>query len=223
MKKSIVIIIAMYFGAVSLHAQTSSSTVATNSKYVATMEKNIQILDTASTPETYISLANTFERIGNAESNQWQPFYYAAYCYTILAYMTPDKSKVDGVADRGDAFLKQASAISSSNSEIAVLSAMLTYCRLQVDPVNRWQTMGVEGAGYLAKAKELDPSNPRPYLIEARVKLNTPENMGGGPKIAAPVAGVAIQKFNAFVPANSIAPHWGKSSAEKLAAKLNGQ
>ena len=223
MKKSIVIISALCLGIVTLQAQTSSSSVATNGKFVAAMEKNIQMLDTASSPDTYIALANTFERIGNAETNQWQPFYYGAYCYTILAYMTPDKSKVDGIADRADALLKQAAAISTNNSEISTVSAMLTYCRLQVDPVNRWQTMGAEGAAYLEKAKEQDPSNPRPYLVEARVKLNTPENMGGGAKGATPVIGLAVQKFNSFAPANSIAPHWGKSAAEKLAAKLNGQ
>src|SRR6185436_14151009 len=110
---------------------------ATTDKFVAAMEKNIQVLDTASAPETYISLANTFKRIGNAESNQWLPFYYTAYCYTILAYMTPDKSKVDQIADRAEGFAYKAAALSFNNSELSTLSAMITYCRLQVDPVNR--------------------------------------------------------------------------------------
>lgn len=223
MKRSTVIILAMCLCTASLHAQTSASVTGTNSKFVVAMEKNIQMLDTASTPDAYISLANTFDRIGNAESSQWQPFYYAAYCYTILAYMTPDKTKVDGIADRADGFLKKADALSNNNSEISTLSAMLTYCRLQVDPINRWQNMGPEAESYLAKAKEQNPANPRPYLIEARAKLYTPENMGGGPKAAASVISIAMEKFNAFVPANSIAAHWGKPVAEKMYAQVNGR
>lgn len=218
MKKFAITVITCMITA-SLIAQTS----APGDKFVSTMEKNIQVLDTASTPETYISLANTFERIGNAESNQWLPFYYSAYCYTILAYMTPDKSKVDQIADRAEGFVYKAAALSFNNSELSTLSAMITYCRLQVDPVNRWGTMGASGETYLSKAKEQDPTNPRPYLVEARVKLNTPEAMGGGAKVATPVINTAVEKFNIFVPASTIAPHWGKPAAEKMAARLKGQ
>ena len=74
MKKIIVILMVLWVSTTSSNAQTSSSAGASNAKFVAAMEKNIQLLDTASTPETYISLANTFERIGNAEGDQWQPF-----------------------------------------------------------------------------------------------------------------------------------------------------
>jgi len=222
MKKFLLIFTVICAGAVSLQAQTSTATDP-NNKFVSAMEKNIQILDTASSPDTYISLANTFERIGNAESNQWQPFYYSAYSYTMLAYMIPDKTKVDGIADRAESFLQKATAISINNSEISTLSAMITYCRLQVDPINRFGTLGVTGGEFLAKAKAQDPSNPRPYMIEARVKLNMPESMGGGVKGATPAINTAVEKFNAFVPANSIAPHWGKSSAERMAARMKGQ
>jgi hypothetical protein len=223
MKKTIVITLAVCIGIISANAQTSTSAVAANGKYVAAMEKNLQLLDSANTPENLMALANTFERIGNAETNQWHPYYYAAYCYTLLAYMSPDKRKVDGLADKADDFLNKAAVISSGNSEISCLSAMLTYSRLQVDPMNRWQAMGAEAAAYLAKAKKEDPSNPRIYLIEARAKMGTPENLGGGPKGAAPVVALAVQKYNSFVPAGTLAPRWGKQVAEKMLAKLNGQ
>jgi hypothetical protein len=60
-------------------------------------------------------------------------------------------------------------------------------------------------------------------LIEARTRLRTPENLGGGPKAAKPIAEECIKKYNAFVPENSIAPNWGKSQAEKLLKTIDPQ
>ncbi len=47
------------------------------------MKKNLALFDSAKTTADYQTLANTFERIGDAEKTQWLPYYYAGL---VLAY-----------------------------------------------------------------------------------------------------------------------------------------
>ncbi|MDP4262476.1 MAG: hypothetical protein Q8941_08090 [Bacteroidota bacterium] len=224
MKKQIVIAGILITCSYNLFAQTSAETsTAVNKKFITAMEANLKILDTASNPATFILLANNFERIGKAEQKQWQPFYHAAFCYAVMALNTPDKSKTDLLADKAESYLTLADDLEKNNSEVSALRAMILYARVLVDPTSRWQTMSKEAADDLAKAKEQNPANPRPYLIEANSKLRTPEGLGGGPKTTKPIIEECLNKYNAFVPENSIAPNWGKGQAEKLLKAVNPQ
>lgn len=207
-----------------LLAQASNETGRTgNTKFMTAMEANLKMLDTASNPATFILLANNFERIGKTEQKQWQPFYHAGFCYAVMALNTPDKSKTDALADKADGYLALAETLSKDNSEISALRAMIIYARILVDPTSRWQAMSIEAADDLAKAKQQNPANPRPYLVEASTKLRTPEGLGGGPKATKPIIEECLNKYNAFVAENSIAPNWGKGQAEKISKMVNPQ
>jgi hypothetical protein len=61
-----------------------------------------------------------------------------------------------------------------------------------VDPQSRWSTYGQEGAGYLNKAKQLNPNNPRLYYLEGAGIFGTPEQFGGGKTKAKPVLQKAV-------------------------------
>lgn len=212
MKKIILFSIIFLLAIYNIIAQGTKATEVSNSnKYIQAMEKNIKILDTVSSAATILSLANNFERIANAEKNKWEPFYYTAYCYAVMALMS-DKASIDILADKADSYLKQAIAL-SDNSETSVLAAMIHACRIMVDPISRFQIIGTESATLLEKAKAQNPANPRPYFLQAKMQLKIPEGMGGGKKIAKSTFKKAIGKFKAFIPANSIAPDWGYQQA----------
>ncbi|MEJ7671851.1 MAG: hypothetical protein WKF59_03885 [Chitinophagaceae bacterium] len=53
-------------------------------------------------------LANNFERIADAEKTQWLPYYYAAYCNVMNAFMEQDKTKVDAIADKAEELITKA-------------------------------------------------------------------------------------------------------------------
>ena len=53
---------------------------AQSEKYFSTMKTLVAELDTTRSVEGLTTLANSFERIANAEKTQWLPFYYAALC-----------------------------------------------------------------------------------------------------------------------------------------------
>jgi hypothetical protein len=219
MKKNIAIF-AMLVVVSAGFAQTSG-TNNTDAKFTSAMEANLKILDSATTPGTYIALANSFERIGEADKKNWQPYYYAALCYAYMAVNVQDKAKIDPLIAKADEYLKKAILLSSSNSEILTLQAMLLNTKILVDPINRFQEYSILSAEYIKKAKELNPANPRPYLIEGRTKLFTPVAFGGGPEAARPVFEKAIALYKTFTPENAIAPKWGYSQAEKMLARVN--
>jgi hypothetical protein len=186
--------------------------------YKQAMETNIKKLDTASAA-SIPAIANTFERIANAEKNKWEAFYYAAYCYAIMAYRT-DNASIDMVADKADDYLAKAVAL-NDNSETSSLGAMIVACRIMVDPVSRFQQKSMQANTLLEKAKAQDASNPRPYYLQARIQIRTPEAFGGGKKPAKTSLETALEKFKAFVPASSIAPAWGYKQAQSMMDELS--
>lgn len=199
------------------------ASIQADKKFISAMESNIKILDTASTAVTYTLLANSFERIGNTEKKYWEPWYYAALCYGLMAVNTPDKSLIDPLAAKAEEYITKATAISKNNSEISALQGMISNTKILVDPISRWQTYSAEAAAFLTTAKEQNPLNPRPYLIEARTKLFTPAAMGGGPEAARPMIEKALENFTNFKAPNSIAPMWGLVSTQKLHSRINGK
>lgn len=219
MKKNFLVTLVILFSAGVLNAQTTAS-AASFSPFETAMLGNIKQLDTASTGTALIALANNFERIGKAEKTRWQPFYYAAYCYTVMAFLTQDKSNIDVLADKAEAFLQLAEANEKENSEITCLYAMINSCRILVDPVSRFQTKGKEVHMLLGQAKLQNVNNPRIYLLEARILMRTPDAFGGGKEIAKKSAELALEKFRAFTPESVIAPAWGETQVKSLLEKL---
>ncbi len=191
------------------------SLLAQSEKYTAAMKQQIAKLETAFESNEFPQLANSFERIGEAEKTQWLPYYYAAYCTVMNAFLSNDKSKMDGIADKADALLSKAEDIAGKpNSETFVIRSMIASAHMQVDPQNRWMEYGKTSAENIEKAKQADPGNPRPVYLEGQAKFYTPEAFGGGKAVAKPIFEKALSMFPTFKPAGELYPTWGKSSVE---------
>ena len=107
--KKIILAVAFLYAATAVSAQSE--------RYMAAMKNNIAAIDTSfRNPANLLSLANNFERIANAEKNQWLPYYYAALCQVNYAYMEQDKSKIDAIADKATLLIDKADSLSPDNS-----------------------------------------------------------------------------------------------------------
>lgn len=215
-----IILSIVFITAIGFAGSAQESDKSKDPAFVKIMETSIRALDTASSATSLLQLANNFERIGNTAKSAWQPFYYAGFCYTNLALNTPDKSQVDALAEKAASFLIRAEALQPGNSEVSTVQAMVANARLLVDPPARYQELSIVAAGWLKKAHEQNPSNPRPYYVESRTKLKTPPMLGGGPEAALPLLEEAVKKFEQFQAASSIDPNWGSQDAQKLLAQL---
>jgi nicotinamide mononucleotide adenylyltransferase len=195
---------------------------AQSDKYAAAMKKNISMLDSVMQKGNMKELANNFERIAEAEKTQWLPYYYAAYCNVMNAFMEKDKSKVDAIADKAEELISKAEAnAGKENSEIAVIKSMIASAHMMVDPQSRFMQYGAASVSNIEKAKALDPKNPRPVYLEGQAKIYTPEAFGGGKAVAKPILEKALAMFDTFKPETELHPAWGKSATEYFLAMAN--
>ncbi len=186
-------------------------------KYLGAMQKNLAAIDTSfKNPASLLTLANNFERIANAEKNQWLPYYYAAFCQVNYGFMEQDKDKVDAIADKATDFINKADSLMPNNSEISCIKSMIASCHMMVNPMQRYMEYGPESNGNMEKAMQQDPANPRPYFLKGQGLKFTPEQFGGGCKTAKPALQTSLDKYAGFKPASELHPNWGKGQVEML-------
>lgn len=207
--KKIILVVAFLSAAAAVSAQSE--------RYMAAMKSNIAAIDTSfRNPANLLSLANNFERIANAEKNQWLPYYYAALCQVNYAYMEQDKSKIDAIADKATLLIDKADSLSPDNSEISCVKSMIASSHMMVNPMQRYMEYGAEINLHLDAAMKQDPNNPRPEYLKGQGLKYTPEQFGGGCATAKPVLQASLDKYNAFKPASELHPNWGKQRVELL-------
>jgi hypothetical protein len=189
---------------------------AQSEKYIKVMEERKALLEQANSADSWTELANGFERIAEAEKTQWLPYYYAALGRVMTGYMISNgktggfADKTDPEADKADAMIAKAISLAGENSEIWCVKKMIATLRMSADPMNRWQTFGPAASEAMQKAKQMDPGNPRVYLLEGQDKFFTPEQFGGSKAEAKLLFEESQKKFESFKPASSIHPDWGR-------------
>ena len=197
-------------------------------KFVKAMEKIVPAVDTTTNPGSLLELANAFERIADAEKDQWLAYYYAALCNVNAGLMmgtgdimagNPDKT--DPIADKAEKLLDKAEMMMKDNSEIFIVKKMIASLRMMGDAMNRYMTYGPIAEQALATAKKLNPGNPRVYMLEGQDKFYTPEQFGGSKTEARALFETALKKYTMFKPASSIDPVWGKPAADYFLAELS--
>ena len=68
---------------------------ANDERYLEAMRKNIQTVYTAQSVSELQNSVNMLERIGSAEKTKWEPYYYAAFGYIMMANREQDGGKKD--------------------------------------------------------------------------------------------------------------------------------
>jgi hypothetical protein len=210
------------FFALLLSVGVASASMAQSAQYEGAMTKQIALLDDYNNfnPQKLQELANTFERIGNAEKTQWLPFYYAGYCNVMTAFLEKDQSKVDAIADKATADITKADTLNPKNDEVYLIKSLIASSRISVDPQSRGQQYGTEATNWQTEAAKLNSENPRVYILQGQSLFYTPEQFGGSKSEAKKKFELALQKFTTFKPASSIAPHWGEAQAKQLLSQI---
>lgn len=193
-----------------------SISYAGGEKYVQKMESTIAKLDTASSLNSFLQVANMFERIAAVEKTEWLPSYYAAYAYVIANYMESSKKKRDLILDKAVVLTSESDSLNPDNVEITLLKAYIYSARLSVKPGSRGREYGIKTANMLSKALEMDNNNPRYYLLKGQDLFYTPPMFGGDKQEAKKHFEKALNKYDVFQLETSIHPNWGKDRTEYL-------
>ena len=196
---------------------------AQSDRYKSAMEKLIATLDTTKSVDGYTELGNSFLRIAEAEKTQWLPYYYAGLANVSAAnnmFVTGQTDKIDPIVDKAAPLIAKAEELQKDNSEIFILKKMYNTAKMMADPMNRYMELSPVAAEALATAKKLNPENPRVPLLEGQDLFFTPEQFGGDKQEAKKKFEEALKKFEAFKPADNIAPHWGKDQAAYFISQI---
>ena len=189
---------------------------ANDGKYLEVMQKNIQAVYNAQSVEELQQVVNTFERIGGVEKTKWEPHYYSAFGYIMMANREKEGAKKDSYLDLAMGAIEKAKAIVQEESEVIALEGFAHMIRVTVDPGSRGPQFASLAMQSFGKAVALDPENPRALSLMAQMQYGTAQFFGSSTAEACDTITKSLQKFDTFKSDNPLAPRWGKGMAEGL-------
>ncbi|OSY88425.1 hypothetical protein WH52_06610 [Tenacibaculum holothuriorum] len=123
-----------------------------------------------------------FERIANAEKENWLPPYYAATIEIIDAFKIKEEPKLIAKLTKAQKFLDAANSLSPNNPEILIRQALLNVAYMAFDGQKYGMSMSMKNAALYKKAFELAPENPRVILSKAESDMGAARFFGQSTK-----------------------------------------
>ena len=197
----------------------SPSQLFNDDKYSEAMAKNINTVYTAESISSLQTAVNAFERIGLAEKTKWEPYYYAAFGYIMMATREQTSKTKDAYLDQADKNIGKAAAIKPNDAEIISLEGFVHMIRISVDPASRGQQYSALGSRAFGKALSIDSENPRALALMAQMEFGTAQFLSSSTAQACATNDIALQKFATFKSDNPLAPQWGRAIADDLKSK----
>ncbi len=196
------------------------TSTAFSSKYEEVMKSNIEKLYTLNSTTELQTLANQFERIGNAEPEKWLPNYYAAYCFIRSTFF--DDTNADAKQeqlDKAQQIIDKLMKTFDDESEIHTLQALLY--QLRITDMASGAKYSQKAASAIASAEKLNPENPRVYYLRGSNTFHTPKFFGGGAENAKPDLEKAAEMFEHQKSSDSLMPAWGPEHNKQLLEQCN--
>ena len=179
-------------------------------KYTKAMGSSIEKMNEAADPASELELVASFEEIAQNYPDQWLPSYHASRILVLSSIEESDGTKSDSMLDRAKKSLDKAMNMVPEESEVHALEALYYIGMIIADPEVRGQLYYQNVLDANQKSKQLNPENPRAYLMDAMMTSNMPESIGGGPEAAKPIFLEAQEKFKTFHHDDPFWPTWGE-------------
>jgi hypothetical protein len=195
---------------------TSQPVSANDDKYTEVMKKNIDLIYKAQTLEELQQTVNSFERIALTEKMKWEPSYYTAFGYIMMANREKDGTKKDAFLDQALAAIEKGKAIKADESELIALEGFAYMIRVTVDPAARGPQFAGLAMQTYGNALKHNPENPRALALLAQMQYGTAQFFGSSTAEACATSKLALEKFETYHSSNPLAPQWGKGMAESM-------
>jgi len=156
-----------------------------------------------------------FERILQLKKNEWLVNYYLADVDLVLSYSAMQDKNNDDVKKYTESCLKLLDKCTEVNDGFAdgyilKMAANSNRFMYEMDKMNDIIAKQTEAKD---KAKQLEPDNPRFYLIDGMNTYYTPEMYGGGVDKAQPMFQKSVDLFQTYKPKDESYPNWGNDMA----------
>ncbi|KAF2329976.1 hypothetical protein [Flavobacterium nitrogenifigens] len=157
-----------------------------------------------------------FERIAAAEKNSYLPNYYVAMINATAVFTEKDKAKIDLLLTKAQDALDIELIKDQANSELYVMQALIYTGYVVADPMTNGMKYSAKVMEAYAKAKALDPNNPRAVFGEADYQIGGAKWTGVDTKPLCVQVDKSIELFNTFKPATPYSPKWGLDRALEI-------
>lgn len=159
---------------------------------------------------------NMFERIANAEANEWLPHYYIAQINSLKSWNVKDETVLKAQLDKAQEHLNSAMAISKDNPELLVMQAQVLTNWVAFDGMTYGMKYSAKISELYKTAYELDPNNPRVAFGKAEWGMGSARYFGQDTTPYCQEMERSIELFTNFKPESAMHPNWGKERAEEV-------
>ncbi|MGO4770207.1 hypothetical protein ACEN2I_00965 [Flavobacterium sp. W22_SRS_FK3] len=154
-----------------------------------------------------------FERIAAADKTSYLPNYYVALINTTSVFTEKDKTKIDLLLTKAQDALDIELIKDQNNAELHVLQALIYTGYVVADPMTNGMKYSAKVMESYAKAKAIDPNNPRAVFGEADYQLGGAKWTGVDTKPLCVQVDKAVELFATFKPETPFSPKWGLERA----------
>ncbi len=149
-----------------------------------------------------------FERATADEQHEALAYYYMGLADYRMASMKPEKKHQLKYINQGIDALEKAIKIDENMTEGYALLGSIMGWKSGLKPMQA-MFLGPKSTNMVAKAKEMEPDNPRVTMIAAISDYNTPKMFGGDPERAKEGFKKAATLFEREEVADPLMPAWG--------------
>ncbi len=213
--------VILFFGAILL---ASNLQAQPKEAYVNYMKETLAMYDSVKSMDDYKEIANRFDRIASAESEEWLPPYYAGLTNIYMSFVRglEDEQK-DDYLDKALEYVDRAEALVGETSETVLLRGYVYMAKVTVNPAIRGMTLSGKVSGLFSKALEMDPENPRANLMVGRWKYGSAQFFGSSTEEACAYNQKALAIFKNLKDQDGIEPSWGQNQAEGMSKTCLGK
>ena len=159
---------------------------------------------------------NLFERIANAEPDEWLPPFYASYVTVIESFNEKDEAKLKAQMEKALNYMNDAKAIAKDEVEIILLDCLWHTVWVAYDGSTYGMTYGGKVSMLYQEAAKLDPNNPRVILNKAEWDIGGAKFFGQSTAPFCAEINRGIDLFEGFKPEGEFYPKGGLNRAKKL-------
>ena len=160
--------------------------------------------------------SNLFERILEAEPDNWLPAYYAAYINVVTSFNLNDQAVLAAKLNKAQLLINQGNSLSPDNPELMVIQALLHTAWISFDGATYGMTLSGKVSSIYAKALTISPYNPRVVLGKAEWDMGSAKYFGKDIKPFCKDVERSLELFANFKAESDFHPDWGRERAEKI-------
>lgn len=179
------------------------------SKYKEGMTKAFELWQ----DQNHWEAANLFERIAQAEMDNWLPPFYVAQINVLYSFNEKDEETLTAQLKKAQDFLNDAKAISKENAEILVLQAQLYTAWVAFDGQRYGMTYSPKIAQLYQEAHNLEPNNPRVAFGKVEWDIGTARFFGQDTAPFCEDLNKAVELFTTYEPKGEFYPRGGEEYA----------